>query len=48
MTDQELAAERALEHAHRVAVDVEMAARASFGIGSALAWWAVGIRSASV
>ena len=43
MTGQELAAERALRHEDRVAVDAETAARGSFGIGGVLAWWAVGI-----
>jgi len=41
MTDEELAAERALHHEE--AVNAETAARGSFGIGGALAWLAVGI-----
>jgi MFS family permease len=43
MSDEELAAERALQHEDRVAVDAETAARGSFGARGVLAWLAVGI-----
>jgi hypothetical protein len=43
MTEEELAAERALQHEDRVAVDAATAARGSFGLGGVLAWLAVGI-----
>ena len=43
MTEGELAAERALQHEDRVAVDAATAARGSFGLGGVLAWLAVGI-----
>jgi MFS family permease len=43
MTDEELAAERALQHEDRVAANAETAARGGFGLGGVLAWLAVGI-----
>jgi MFS family permease len=43
MTDEELARERAMQREDRIAGNIESAARGSFGIGSALAWLAVGI-----
>jgi MFS family permease len=43
MTDDELAAERALQHEDRISGDAQSAARGSFGIGGVLAWLAVGI-----
>ncbi|MGH6702972.1 MAG: MFS transporter small subunit [Bradyrhizobium sp.] len=43
MTDEELAAERSLQHEDRIAGDLQSAARGSFGIGGILAWLAVGI-----
>jgi MFS family permease len=43
MTDEELAAERALQREDRVAANAELAARGSFGVGGVLAWLAVGV-----
>ena len=43
MTDEQLAAERALQHEDRSEGNAETAARGSFGVGGVLAWIAVGI-----
>jgi hypothetical protein len=43
MTDEHLAAERALQHEGFVAADAETAARGDFGLIGVLAWLAVGI-----
>jgi MFS family permease len=43
MTDDELAAERALQHEDRMVGNADTAARGSFGIGGIIAWVAVGI-----
>lgn len=43
MTDEELAAERSLQHEDRVESNAETAARGSPGVGTVVAWLAVGI-----
>jgi MFS family permease len=43
MTDEELAAERALQHDDRISANAELAARGKIGVGGVVAWLAVGI-----
>lgn len=43
MTDEELAAERSLQHEDRIESNAETAARGSPGVGTVVAWLAVGI-----